>query len=249
MPHLNSITENDHMKIFTSMAGSIGVLLLVLAVLGLGISTVSAAAGTSSPGTITTLHGQGSGHHFTSNSTRQHTSWETNTTAAGAWFSAHSGARGQFGNMTHGKNGQGFAINATSQQARLLSFITQLQNKGVDVSTVQTALTNNDMTTANSWVKSYMETHKGTSGNTTHTQRGQGFAINATARQAHLQSFITQLENKGVDVSTVQTALANNDTATVKSWLTSYFASHPGVYTNSTRSQGHLWNRTATQSS
>jgi hypothetical protein len=35
----------------------------------------------------------------------------------------------------------------------------------------------------------------------------------------------------------------------VKSWLTSYFASHPGVYTNSTRSQGHLWNRTATQSS
>jgi len=231
------------------MAGSLGVLLLVLAVLGLGISTVSAAAGTSSPGTITTLHGHGPGHHFSSNSTRQHTAWGTNTTAAGAWFAAHPGAKGQFGNMTHEKNGRGFAINATAQQAHLQSFITQLQNKGVDVSTVQTALTNHDMTTVNSWVKSYRETHEGTSGNTTHTERGHGFTVNATAQQAHLQSFITQLQNKGVDVSTVQTALANNDTATVKSWLTSYFASHPGVYTNSTRSQGHLWNRTATQSS
>ncbi|MGB8218854.1 MAG: hypothetical protein WCE46_00535 [Methanoregula sp.] len=237
------------MKTFTSMAGSLGVLLLVLAVLGLGISTVSAAAGTSSSADITTLHGHGSGHHFTSNSTRQNAFLKTNTTAAGAWLAAHPGAKGQFGNMTHEKNGPGFAINATAQQARLQSFITQLQNKGVDVSTIQTALTNNDMTTVNSWIKSYMEAHKGTFGNTTHTQRGHGFTVNATAQQAYLQSFITQIQNKGVDVSTVQTALANNDTATVKSWLTSYFASHPGVYTNSTRSQGHLWNRSATQSS
>ena len=94
-----------------------------------------------------------------------------------------------------------------------------------------------------------MEAHKGTSGNATHTQNGHGFTVNATARQAHLQSFITQLRNKGVNVSTVPGALANNDTATVQSWLTSYFASHPDAYTNSTRSQGHLWNRTATQSS
>ncbi len=118
------------MKTFTSMAGSLGVLLLVLAVLGLGISTVSAAAGPSSPGNRTTLHGQGSGHHFASNSTRQHTSLGTNTTAAGAWFAAHPGAKGQSGNMTHEKNGQGFAINATMQQAHLQSFITQPPEQG-----------------------------------------------------------------------------------------------------------------------
>ena len=117
------------MKTFTSMAGSLGVLLLVLAVLGLGISTVSAAAGTSSPGNITTLHGHGPGHHFTTNSTRQHTFQGTNMTAAGAWFAAHPGAKGQFGNMTHGKNGQGFAINATARQARLQSFITHSRTR------------------------------------------------------------------------------------------------------------------------
>ena len=66
------------------------------------------------------------------------------------------------------------------------------QNKGVDVSTVQTALANNDMATVNSWVKSYMEAHKETFGNTTHMQKGHGFTVNATAQQAHLQSFITR---------------------------------------------------------
>jgi hypothetical protein len=153
-------------------------------------------------------------------------------------------------NAMHGQwGGHHFAPNSTQQYTMTESFITRLQSQGVDVSTVQTALANNDTATVKSWMTSYMEAHKGTFGNATRTQRGQGFTVNATARQAHLQSFITQLQNKGVDVSTVQTALANNDTATVKSWLTSYFAAHPGVHTNSTRSQGHTWNRTATQSS
>jgi hypothetical protein len=167
------------MKTVTSMAGSLGVLLLVLAVLGLGISTVSAAAGTSSSGNMTALHGQGSGHHFAQNSTRQHTlqgsnitqfhsrganvnasaaAFWKNTTAAGAWFAAHPGAKG--GNITHEKNGQGFAVNATMQQAHLQSFIAELQKQGVDVSTVQTALQNNDTAAVNSWLKSYFETHK-----------------------------------------------------------------------------------------
>jgi DNA-binding transcriptional MerR regulator len=236
------------MKTFTSMAGSLGVLLLVLAVLGLGISTVSAAAGTSSSGNLATLHSQGSGHHFAQNSTRQHAFLGTNTTAAAAWFAAHPGAKGQFGNMTPEKNGQGFAINATARQARLQSFITQLQNKGVDVSAVQTALANNDTATVKSWITSYMEAHKGTSGNTTHMQSGQGFTVNATARQAHLQSFITQLQNKGVDVSALQTAIQNNDTAAEKTWLTTYAEAHKGQSSNTTRQQWHPWNATVSKS-
>ena len=154
------------------------------------------------------------------------------------------------GNSTavHGHGtGHHFAFNSTQRSAMTASFITQLQNQGVDVSTVQTALQNNDMATVNSWLTSYREAHPGTFGNATHMHRGAGFKFNATAQQAHLQSFITSLQNQGVDVSTVQTALQNNDTATVNAWLKSFFETHPGTVTNSTRPHWHQWNSTATQ--
>jgi len=163
-----------------------------------------------------------------------------------SYFEAHPGT---FGNTTPMHRGAGFKFNATAQQAQLQSFITNLQNQGVDVSSVQTALQNNDMATVNSWLTSYREAHPGAFGNTTHMQRGTGFKFNATAQQAHLQSFITSLQNKGVDVSSVQTALQNNDTATVNAWLKSYFETHPGTVTSSTRPHWHQWNSTATQSS
>jgi DNA-binding transcriptional MerR regulator len=191
------------MKTPKTLAGSIALLLIALAILGFGISPVSASAFQWQNSNSTTMHGQE--HHFAFNSTRRAT-------------------------MTS-------------------SFITRLQNQGVDVSTIQTALQNNDTATVNSWLKSYFESHKGSFGNTTHTRRGYGFAINKTVRQAHLQSFITNLQNKGVDVSTVQTALQNNDTASVNLWLKSYFASHPAIMNNTTRSRWHQRNTTATQSS
>src|SRR5208282_212584 len=172
-------------------------------------------------------HGNGAGHHFAPNSTRQYTMTESlitrlqsqgvdvsavqsaiqnnDTATVNAWlksyFEAHPGTSG---NTTHMQRGTGVTVNATARQAHLQSFITQLQNKGVDVSAVQSAIQNNDTATVNAWLKSYFEAHPGTSGNTTHMQRGTGVTVNATARQAHLQSFITQLQNKGVDVSAVQ---------------------------------------------
>jgi len=236
------------MKTITSIAGNLGVLLLVLAVLGLGISTVSAATGTSSSGTMTSLHGQGSGHHFAQNSTVQHTLQGTNITqfrTRGANVNASAAA---FRNATLEKKGPGCAVNATMQQAHLQSFINQLQKQGVDVSTVQTALQNNDTAAVKSWVTSYRESHKGQFGNTTHEQISPGFAVNTTMQQAHLQSFITQLQKQGVDVSTVQTALLNNDTAAVNSWFKSYFESHKDSLTNSTRQQWHPRNTTVSRS-
>jgi predicted metal-dependent phosphotriesterase family hydrolase len=260
------------MKSPKTLAGSIAVLLFALVILGFGISPVSASAGSSPSGNSTAMHGHWDGQHFTPNSTQQYTMTESfitrlqsqgvdvsavqtalannDTETVKSWITSYMEThKGTFGNTTHMQKGHGFTVNATAQQAHLQSFITQLQNKGVDVSTVQTALANNDMATVNSWVKSYMEAHKETFGNTTHMQKGHGFTVNATAQQAHLQSFITQLQNKGVDVSTVQTALANNDTATVNSWLKSYFEAHPGAFGNTTRSQWHMRNTTATQSS
>jgi DNA-binding transcriptional MerR regulator len=193
------------MKTPKTLAGSIALLLIALAILGFGISPVSASAFQWQNSNSTTMYGHGTGHHF--------------------------------------------AFNSTQRDAMTASFITRLQNQGVDVSTVQTALQNNDMATVNSWLKSYFETHKRSCGNITQMQRGHDFTINATARQVHLQSFITNLQNKGVDVSTVQTALQNNDTATVNSWLKSYFETQPRTLNNATRPHWHQWTTTATQSS
>ena len=162
MPHLNSITETDCMKTFTSMAGSLGVLLLVLAVLGLGISPVSAAAGTSSSGNSTALHGHGTGHHFAQNSTWQHTMQGSNITqfhTRGANVNASAAA---FRNTTHEQKGSGFAPNATMQQERLQAFVTNLQKNGVDVSALQTAIQNNDTAAEKTWLTTYMASHEGT---------------------------------------------------------------------------------------
>ncbi len=129
------------------------------------------------------------------------------------------------------------------------AFITKLQNQGVDVSTVQAAFQNNDTTAVNAWFKSYSESHQGSFGNFTHVERGTGFKVNATAQQVHLKSFISKLQSQGVDVSSVQTALQHNDTATVTSWLKSFFEAHPNTMTNSTRPHWHQWNSTASKSS
>ena len=48
---------------------------------------------------------------------------------------------------------------------------------------------------------------------------GQHFTPNSTQQYTMTESFITRLQSQGVDVSAVQAALANNDTATVKSWI------------------------------
>ncbi|MGA8379487.1 MAG: hypothetical protein WB759_10375, partial [Methanoregula sp.] len=178
------------------------------------------------------------------------TALQNNDTATvNAWLKSYFEAHpGTFGNTTHMQRGNGFTVNVASQQAHLQLFITSLQNKGVDVSSVQTALQNNDMATVNSWLTSYREAHPGAFGNATYMHSGAGFKVNATAQQAHLQSFITSLQNKGVDVSSVQTALQNNDTATVNAWLKSFFETHPGTVTSSTRPHWHQWNSTVTQS-
>ncbi len=93
-----------------------------------------------------------------------------------------------------------------------------------------------------------MEAHKGTSGNTTHTQNGQGFTVNATMQQERLQAFVTNLQKQGVDVSALQTAIQNNDTAAEKTWLTTYAEAHKGQSNNTTRQQWHPWNATASKS-
>ena len=71
------------------------------------------------------------------------------------------------------------------------SLITRLQSQGVDISAVQTAIQNNDTATVNAWLTSFFESAPGDLWQYHPHARGTGFTVNATARQAHLQSFIT----------------------------------------------------------
>ena len=159
----------------------------------------------------------------------------------------------QGGNTTlaHGHaTGHHFAFNSTQRIAMTESLIGKLQAQGVDVSAVQTAIQNNDTAAVNAWFKSYWQSHQAMTMNTTHMRNRPGFAFNATARQDRLGQFVSQLQSKGVDVSAVQTAIQNNDTAAIKTWFASFFSSHPGFTGNTFHIRhGHWFNQTASKSS
>jgi len=156
------------MKPIIPAAGRMALVLCVLAVIGLGLGTVS-AAGTAYAGNLTASHGHGFEYHFAANSSHQHT---------GAGFNLTAGAAG---NATHVKRTQGFAPNATTQQERLQAFVAALQKQGVDVSALQTAIQSNDTAAEKTWLATYFETHKGQFSNTT---RQQWHPWNATASKS-----------------------------------------------------------------
>ncbi|MFA5237132.1 MAG: hypothetical protein WC362_04690, partial [Methanoregula sp.] len=139
-------------------------------------------------------------------------------------------------------SGQHFAQNSTWQHTFSGANTTQFHERGANVNASAAAFGKNT-TTAGAWLAAHPGAN-GQSGNTTHEQKGSGFTVNATMQQAHLQSFITRLQTQGVDVSTVQADLQNNDTAAVNSWLKSYFEAHKDTLTNSTRQLWHPRNAT-----
>ena len=203
------------MKAHHTLLGSIALLLVSLAILGICVSP-STASGTSwNTWNGTVMHGHTTGYHFAPNSTRQH-----------------------------------YAFNSTQQTAITEKFITNLQNQGVDVSAVQADLANNDTAAVTAWFHSYMTSYQGSGWKGTHFQRGGSrFSGNATGQQVRIQSMITKLQSQGVDTSSVQAALSNNDTASVRAWFTTYFQSHAGSLNMTTRHPWHQWNTTAAQNS
>jgi len=170
-------------------AGRVAVILSALIVLGLAIGP-AAAAGTAQAGNQTAVHGHAPGFHFAANSSHPHTGAGSSLTAnkttgtikknATAGSAARFGGMGRAGNVTHEKV-PGFAGNATMQQERLLKLATGLQQKGVDVSALQTAIANNDTAAEKTWFASYYQTNKEQFGNTT---RQQGHPWNATASKS-----------------------------------------------------------------
>lgn len=69
----------------------------------------------------------------------------------------------------------------------------------------------------------------GTTGAAAMTQNGSGNILKGMAGQFRPEKMIERLEQQGVDVSEVKTALQNDDTQAVKAWLQSYREAHEGV--------------------
>ena len=239
------------MRLPIPAAGRLAILLCVLVVIGLGIGPASAAQA-SATGSTSAHNGAGSGHHITPNSSWQHKTGSANLTqfrkTGGNLTSPQTRAwpgkaQGFSGNQTHKMTG--FAPNATLQQERITAFATALEKQGVDVSALETAIKDNNTAAERAWFTSYMQAHQNQSLSETQKKR-TFFAPNATVQQEHFQALITGLQQQGVDVSTVQADLKDNDTAAAKTWIAEYLKTHKGL-SNTTRQQWHPWNATVSK--
>jgi len=92
--------------------------------------------------------------------------------------------------------------------------ITKLEEQGVDVSDAKTAIANNDTGALKAWLDSYRDSHP----------RNQ----TASENRPLMGDIISKLANQGVDVSTAETAIANNDMAALKTWLDQFRSMHKG---------------------
>jgi SOS response regulatory protein OraA/RecX len=195
--------------------------LSVLCILGLVMGTASAAAITATDSTINP--GTGTVHHHLSpeaiissleqkgvDVSRVKTALQNGDEAAvKAWlenyFQTHKP------DVAQGSGHQRFDLTNANQQQKI---ITKLEERGVDVTEVQADLQNGDTAAAKAWLENYFQAHKPETAGKNGTER--------------LQLIIDNLEKKGVDVSTVKTALQNGDITSVKTWLKAYFDAHKG---------------------
>jgi hypothetical protein len=149
----------------------------------------------------------------------------------------------------HGYGYPGMNVTGATAQQNILA---GLEAKGVDVSEAETLLQKSDTAGVSTWLATYFESHKGERMNTTarfnastgmpfHGEKGVtmsarnwsgtnrtphngGMEKNAT--RCNTTAIISGLEQKGVDISAIKTALQNGDITTVTTWLKSYFQTH-----------------------
>jgi DNA-binding transcriptional MerR regulator len=96
------------------------------------------------------------------------------------------------------------------------SIISHLQQQGVDVTEVKTALQNGDTEAVNAW----LEAHR------PERPDGTGRSSPDLTDPTKQQEIITRLEEEGVDVTELKTALQNGDSAAVQAWLRTHFHDH-----------------------
>jgi DNA-binding transcriptional MerR regulator len=100
------------------------------------------------------------------------------------------------------------------------SIISHLQQQGVDVTEVKTALQNGDTEAVNAWLEAYFQAHR------PERPEGSGRSPPDLTSSTRQQDIITRLEAEGVDVTEAKTALQNGDSDAVQAWLEAYFQAH-----------------------
>jgi hypothetical protein len=127
------------------------------------------------------------------------------------------------------------AFNSTQQAARVQSTLTNLSQQGVDVSTAQADISAGNMTAAMQWLMAYHKDHPSSA-----SIGPRQHAMNTTAQVARIQTTLTALNQKGVDVSQATADLtAGNITGAMKDLMT-IRKDHPGLMGNSTQMTARL---------
>lgn len=162
----------------------------------------------------------------------------------------------------HGQGYPGMNVTNAAVQQHILA---SLGAKGVDVSAAKTLLQKNDTAAVSTWLATYFESHKGELMNMTarfntssdipfHREKSVtmcarnwsgtnriphngGMEKNAT--RCNTTAIISGLEQKGVDISAIKTALQNGDITTVTTWLKSYFQTHLNELASQHIARGH----------
>ena len=123
-----------------------------------------------------------------------------------------------------GSTGYHHPFNSTQQAARLQGVLANLSQQGVDVSQAQADLTAGNTTAAIQWLMAYHKDHPdlALSGPRQHV-------TNATAQATRVQTLITTLSQKGVDVSKALTDLTAGNTGGAMKDLMALHKDQPGM--------------------
>jgi hypothetical protein len=127
------------------------------------------------------------------------------------------------------------AFNSTQQAARLPAVLANLSQQGVDVSQAQADLAAGNTTAAIQWLMAYHKDHPDLAPN-----GPRQHAMNATAQATRVQTLITALSQKGVDVSKAIADLAVGNTTGAMKDLMALHLVHPGMKGNSTQQTARL---------
>jgi len=221
------------MKLPTPSYRVVAIIAIVVSVIGLIMSPVSAATAFSPSGDPAGIPAGNTAYHHTFNSTRQAARLQTvlanltqqgvdtspaqadlaagNVTAAFQWLMAYHNDH-----PDNAVNGPGeHVVNATAQAAHLQTVLTGLSQKGVDVSQATADLAAGNITGA---MQELMTLHKD----------HPGIMANSTQLMTRLQSGVTKLAQQGVDVS-VQADLASGNVDGAMQWMAAYHTAHPNA--------------------
>ncbi len=220
------------MKLPTTSLRAVAIITIVVSVIGLIMSPVSAATAFSLSGDPAGTPAGNTAYHHTFNSTQQAARLQTvltnlsqqgvdtspaqadlaagNVTAAFQWLMTYHTDHPDLAMNSPRQH----ASNATAQAAHLQTVLTNLSQQGVDVSQATADLAAGNISGAMQDLMALHKDHPGT-------------MANSTQLATRLRSGVTKLSQQGVDVSAVQADLAAGNVNAAMQWMAAYHTAHP----------------------